>query len=170
MKLERELLRKIEFFQKFNDDELDKLLSEESFFSFYQTDEFIIREGDSNNCCLFVLIGGEARVTKLDELGQAQEVGTLPQGAIFGEMSFITRQKRFSSVLAATDCTVLKVDPQALESMDSNIHILIQQELIRLLVLRLDQSNTRQARKDLVNQELVSSIRQMHKRLDGPGL
>ncbi|MEG3640283.1 cyclic nucleotide-binding domain-containing protein [Magnetococcus sp. PR-3] len=166
MNLERELLRKVSFFQKFRDEELDRLLSEESFFSFFQKGEIIIREGDSNSCSLFVLIRGEAGVTKLDDKENAQEVGTLPQGAIFGEMSFITKAKRFTSVLAYEDCTVLKVDPQALEEMDPRIHILIQQELISLLVLRLDESNKRQARKDLVNQELVTSLRSMHERVD----
>ncbi len=98
----------------------------------------LIRAGDKDHA-LFVLVRGSASVIKPTDIFIAQ----LKEGEIFGEISFKTRRPRFSSVIADEECIVFKMDDTLLEKLSPELQIKIKDQIIGVLVTRLDDLNQR---------------------------
>jgi hypothetical protein len=69
----------------------------------FEKGQVIIEEGSSPDC-LFEMIEGKASV-----LVKGTEVGSVNQGEVFGEISFLTASPRTASVVAAANCMVQAV-------------------------------------------------------------
>ena len=95
----------------------------------------IVVEGKVGSC-MYILIDGEAIVTKQVHVGQFQELRRLGPADSFGEMSIIDNEPRSASVLAATTCTVLRLSAQALQ-VSPEIGMRIYRNLARSVVQRL---------------------------------
>ena len=68
--------------------------------------EMIVREGDAGSS-MFVIRAGEAQVMTA---GHPDGLARLTAGDYFGEMSLLTGERRNATVVAATDCHLLKID------------------------------------------------------------
>ena len=103
----------------------------------YNQGDVIIKEGD-NFASLYLLIRGSVIVTKS---GFDNPVALLKEGTIFGEISFLTKRPRQSSVVAKDNVLVLKMDEQFLSSLTPEIRDKIKNYLIEVLANRLDTMN-----------------------------
>ena len=103
----------------------------------YNKGDVIIKEGDSF-ASLYLLIRGQVVVTKS---GFDNPVALLKEGTIFGEISFLTKRPRQSSVVAKDNVLVLKMDEKFLSRLTPEIRDKIKNYLIELLANRLDAMN-----------------------------
>jgi CRP-like cAMP-binding protein len=97
--------------------------------------EPIVIEGKVGSC-MYILIDGEAIVTKQVHVGQFLELRRLGPADSFGEMSIIDNEPRSASVLAATTCSVLRLSAQALQ-VSPEIGMRIYRNLARTVVQKL---------------------------------
>jgi CRP-like cAMP-binding protein len=77
--------------------------------------EVICREGDVGDE-LFIVLDGRLRVV-VDCQSAPKEVASLGKGAFFGEMTVLGDARRNATVVAQTDCLLLCIGRQVLESL-----------------------------------------------------
>ncbi len=77
--------------------------------------EFLMKQGDTGDAA-FVVVKGEFEVTK--QSGQSViKIDVRNPGDVLGEMALLSRSPRSASVVAITDCEVLRISPQAFENL-----------------------------------------------------
>ncbi|MBF0588366.1 MAG: cyclic nucleotide-binding domain-containing protein [Magnetococcales bacterium] len=150
------LLQEISFFWEFTPEERKLISENDSFFSTFQPGAFLIRQ-DATDRALFVLIRGSANVT----LNAHPEtvLATLEQGAIIGEMSFLSHQPRATNVIAKETVTAFQIDSEAMDQMDPSLQLKIQNQLIKILIDRLEETNGNLMRQKEQNMALVEALR-----------
>ena len=130
-------VKDIEMFKHFTENEKQCFANlQHSILAFGQGD-YIIKEGDKN-ISLYVLIKGTVQITKS---GNDTPLATLQPGAIFGEMSFLSKKPRYSNVVADESVIVIKMDGEFFRKVKPEIRDKIKDYLIELLITRLDAMN-----------------------------
>ncbi|MBF0437916.1 MAG: cyclic nucleotide-binding domain-containing protein [Magnetococcales bacterium] len=134
------LLKEIPFFWDFSEGECTALTTAESFFITYQDGEYLITEGDADEN-LFVILKGEANVVGSSEPDQV--IATLQPGAVVGEVSFLTKRKRTTNIIASGEVIVFRIDSYSMnrERLDLALQTKIKNQLIEILVQRLEATN-----------------------------
>ena len=132
-----EKIQNIELFKHFTDTEKKYFANLEHSILGFSDGDFIIKEGDQN-ISLYVLIKGTVKITKS---GNEQALATLEPGAIFGEMSFLSKKPRYSNVVADGTVIVIKMDGEFFRKVKPEIKDKIKDYLIELLINRLDAMN-----------------------------
>ena len=67
----------------------------------------------------------------------------LVPGSIFGEITLKAKKPRNSSIEADNDVTVFKVDSQLMDQISPEMIIKIKDQIIDLVITRLDEMNSR---------------------------
>jgi cAMP-dependent protein kinase regulator len=75
----------------------------------------LLLEQGSRHRSLYMLARGSARVQRRHDDGRVQPMITLGEGAIFGELSFLSGAPRTAEVVALSDCDLLELPWSALE-------------------------------------------------------
>ncbi len=132
------LLNDIEFFKAMTDREKVRIIEGQSFFEGFEAGEFIIREGQRNDS-LYVVIKGTALVTKNSH--PEHVIATLRPGAIFGELSFLTGRPRSTNVVTSEKVICFVMNSASFNRMDIAFQLKVKNELIKILVARLDDMN-----------------------------
>lgn len=104
MKSEVAFLKNLDFFEGFSSMELEKLL-ELNRIDRYNMGETIVKENEedmSNAGHYYVILRGA-----VDVLKQNRKLTTLEKGDCFGELAYLTKQKRTADVIAVSDDTLL---------------------------------------------------------------
>jgi serine/threonine protein kinase len=132
------ILRSLNFFRHFSDVELWEVLRISEWRKVPEG-EFILREGE-RGLEFFILGRGEVKVLK-----QGRLLSTLGRGDCFGEMAHLSERNfvRTSDVVAATDITLIGINPDVLATATTGCRFQIIDAFLRLLVKRLDVANTR---------------------------
>lgn len=133
------LIDRIPFFAKFCQEDKLWLAEAGSFFENYEKGDFIIREGEAGDT-LLVIIKGSVSVTKNSH--PERVLAYLKDGAIFGEISFLTNRSRSTNVIAEerTICFVMNSD--TMKGMGHSLQLQFRDQLIDILVKRLDAMNS----------------------------
>lgn len=76
----------------------------------------IFREGDAGDAW-YVVFDGEADVHKSNDFLPNQQIAILGPRSVFGEMAMLDHSPRSASVVARTECTVLKFPRSAFEEL-----------------------------------------------------
>ncbi|PIQ98060.1 MAG: hypothetical protein COV67_00915 [Nitrospinae bacterium CG11_big_fil_rev_8_21_14_0_20_56_8] len=132
------LLKGITIFKVLTPGELKALAKMKTVLIKYDADEAIIQQGDID-LRLFVLLKGKAVVNKNENPGRI--LATLKPGDVFGEVSFISQSPRTANVIARKPVYALRMDGDTFDALDLAIQNKIRAELIKLLVLRLNNLN-----------------------------
>ncbi len=131
------LLAKIEIFKPLSDKER-RTLANELKESIYAPGELILAQGQEGNH-FYILKSGEADVSMRRD-GRDLKLAGLSAGNFFGEMSFLTGEKRNASVTAQTDCIVLALSHTVLARiLESNAALA--EDLARILEERQKSSD-----------------------------
>lgn len=85
----------------------------------------IITEGELGRA-FFVLARGKVSVEKTNQKSESIRLAVLQSGAIFGEMALLSDSPRSASVIADTDCDLLKFDRDALLAASKTIERIAQ--------------------------------------------
>lgn len=103
----------------------------------FPKDYTIIKEGEEHSA-LYLIIEGSVRVSKLNQKFSIAELGP---GEIFGEMAFISKQPRYSSVIAGERILLIGMDEDFWQEITPEMNIKIKDFLMKLLISRLDRMN-----------------------------
>ena len=128
------------FFKEMDKADRENLVTHKNQWVQFKAKEKILEE-DEVDYGFFVLLEGQVSVmrSKPAELSLAQ----LVPGAIFGEITLKAKRPRTSSIEADNDVTVFKVDSQLLDKVSPEIIIKIKDQIIDLVITRLDEVNNR---------------------------
>lgn len=131
------ILDKVHFFDNFSHPEKKLLTRSHSHFYLATKGEVLISEGAYDNS-FYVILSGKVAIIKKDAL---RPLAALHPGDCFGEISFLTEVPRTTSVKSVANCIIFEVDRPTLNNMDINIREKLKNNLIYVLVNRLDRMN-----------------------------
>ncbi|MBF0189196.1 MAG: cyclic nucleotide-binding domain-containing protein, partial [Magnetococcales bacterium] len=86
---------------------------------------------------------------------------TLEAGAVIGELAFLTKRPRATNVIAVDDVTIFTISSASMEKLDLSVQMKIKDQLIRILVSRLDETTQKFSQQKEINQTLVRALRDM---------
>jgi len=137
-------LKKIDFFESFDDHELHQFLAVTKWLKVAEG-TLIIRENTMERV-FYVLVKGEVSVFKtLNEAGKTLELTVLKSGACFGEMSLVMDVKRTAGVIARCDSFLLMVEPEIISTSNVFLQLKFYKRFCEILVSRLILANERMA-------------------------
>jgi CRP-like cAMP-binding protein len=133
-----ELIDQLSFFDGFTREEKHFLSTLESQIYKYFPSDVIIREGETDYS-FFILLKGVVAVVKNnpDEV----TIAKLKAGAVFGEIAYIARRTRTTSVIADGDVIALKIETKNIDTLKPAIPTKLKDKLIEILVRRLETMN-----------------------------
>jgi CRP-like cAMP-binding protein len=138
-KLGLQLLRGVEFFHAFTDDELEEIL-EISTLRRYKLHDLIIRESGSGNS-FYVILEGGAKVVKGHIPHDMKELDIISEGECFGEMSLLLGAPRTANVIAGVNCTLFEIDADSLDQLGLRVQVKMYKEFATEMARRLTFSN-----------------------------
>ncbi|MEE2987031.1 MAG: cyclic nucleotide-binding domain-containing protein, partial [Nitrospinota bacterium] len=104
----------------------------------YFDGDFLIKQGDSD-IRLFILLAGNVNVVKEEDTSKV--LAQLKRGDLFGEVFFISRRPRTANVITVGEVIVIRIDGDQFHTLPHVIESKIQEQLVDLLVQRLDNMN-----------------------------
>lgn len=114
---QRLLLKSLEFFKPFeNDDELDDLLGFCEITK-YDKNEYVIK-ANQEGCKFYVILKGQASVIKESKGGLKQKMAIVSTGDCLGEMAILLNKPRTASVMASEECFVFELDGDRIKQMN----------------------------------------------------
>lgn len=137
-----EILNKVHFFDNLNKEEKEVLTGFHSHFFLTPKGQAIINQGGHDQS-FFVLLTGKVTVRRQDT---AKPLAVLMPGDCFGEISFLTDRPRTTSVVAESNCIIFEIDRPTLNILDISIREKLKDNIIKVLVKRLDQMNEQVAK------------------------
>ena len=150
-------LKRIEFFDNFDDHELRQFLQVAKWLK-TPDGTLIIRE-NTRERVFYILVKGEVSVFKTrEEDGRSLELTTLRSGACFGEMSLVMDVKRTAGVISRGESFLLMVEPEIINSSNLFLQLKFYKRFCEILVARLI----------LANQRMVSSGQEIPPPAPGP--
>ena len=123
-------IRDLGFFTDFPPSEIWEVINASRWLE-YGPGQPIIEEGDLDNS-FFIVISGDALVRKGDA-----DLYVLKEGECFGEMGFISRERRSATIVANSAVWVMKVSASLIERTSINCQFRFQKVFLNTLVSRL---------------------------------
>ncbi len=133
-----ERIDKLSFFDGFTQDAKRFLSTLESQIYKYFPADVIIKEGETDYS-FFVLLKGVVAIVKNNP--RQVTITKLKAGAIFGEIAYVAKRKRTTSVIADGDVIALKIDTKNIDTLKPDIPTKLKDNLIEILVRRLETMN-----------------------------
>ncbi len=129
-------LRGMDFFSFFTDTEVWELINA-GIWQCIPEGENIILEGEVDKS-FYVIVEGEVQVSKT-----GRYLDKLVSGDCFGEMGFISGQKRSATIKALTDVTILKVHAPLIERASVNCQLRFHKLFLNTMIERLCRATDR---------------------------
>ena len=139
----RDKMKGKSLFLEFTDDELGDFLELLDIVE-AKKGEVIVKQDDPGDC-MFVLVDGSVRVLH-HRAGRDVDLAALQPGDFFGELALVDAGVRSADVVAANDCTLLRITQAAISAAAGVYPTAAFKFLIaigRILVSRLRQTNQR---------------------------
>lgn len=134
------LMNVIPFFSEMDQADRESLLTHKNHWVQFQPQEEILKE-DEVDYGFFVLLEGQVSVMRSKPA--AVSLAQLVPGSIFGEVTLKAKRPRTSSIEADNEVTLFKVDNQLMDRLSPALAIKIKDQIINLVVTRLDEVNIR---------------------------
>ena len=131
------LLQSLDFFEGFLDQEIGEILRASTWHEFRDS-EPIIQEGELDDC-FYVITSGNAAVYKNEQI-----MRRLGAGDCFGEMGYLTKDKRTASILSSGGTALIKLNATAINQVSLNCQVRFLKSFLRTLIQRLS-ATTQQA-------------------------
>ncbi len=108
----------------------------------YGDKEQIITEGEVDDC-FYIIVSGEVGVFKGDTF-----IRTLKSGDCFGEMGYLTRERRSADIRSKGETTMLKIMATGISKISSACQIRFLQVFLRILIGRLSMTTRLKSHPD----------------------
>ena len=147
-----EFIESLPFFKEFSAAEREKVVQTSGVFEKYNAGKVIISEGEKT-AAVFVILKGTVTIQKQVKVNVTEKhispqkqvdltIKELNAGSIFGEISLISQRPRNTSAIASSNqVVVMKITEKLIEKFNFSIQRKIQNELIHILVERLEDMN-----------------------------
>lgn len=96
--------------------------------------DVLVRQGDVGRD-MYVVIGGDVEVRRIDRKGTSKRVATLGRGDVFGEMAYLSETPRTADVIALTEGEVLILNQQAVRRAIAEIPAVAARVLFNLSLI-----------------------------------
>ena len=130
------VVRALSFFRDFPDNEIWELIHA-SVWTEYASGDHIITEGDVDKS-FYIIVAGAVSVIKGGKL-----VDTLSTGDCFGEMGFVSGQKRTATILARELTRLMRVQAPLIERASMNCQLRFHKLFLHALIERLSRATDR---------------------------
>lgn len=131
------LLRNHSWFMDFSPSDIEELLRSGEI-SYFDIDEYIVKEGEEA-LCFYTLLEGEADVVK-----DSRVVSKLLTGECFGEIGHLTKdKKRTASIRASTPVRVLSINSEAIAELSSKSQATLYKAFLTKTLERLVKSSNK---------------------------
>ncbi len=134
------LMDETPFFKEMDQADREVLLAYENHWMQFKLQEKILKE-DEVDYGFFVLLDGQVSVMRSKPANVS--LAQLVPGSIFGEISMKAKRPRTSSIEADNEVALFKVDSQLMDQLSSALTIKIKDQIIDLVITRLDEVNNR---------------------------
>lgn len=142
LKQQINFLKKIEFFDDFDDHELKQFLSVSRWLKVGKGTH-IIKE-NTRERALYILVKGNVSVIKtVPGSKKPMQLTSLSAGACFGEMSLVMDVKRTAGIVTNTECFILIVEPGIINTSNVFLQLKFYKRFCEVLVCRLITANER---------------------------
>lgn len=122
------------FFQNFTRDQVKEMLGASAIVK-YAKGKAIVAEGEIDDT-FYIILSGCAQVKKNNK-----QIASICAGECFGEMAYIAGQARSATVLAETDCILIKISAGLMDKSSADIQLLFYKNFAKTLVNRLAPKN-----------------------------
>lgn len=133
------LINNIPFFREFSKEQKKEIAALKNKVDIYEPNRTIVSEG-GKDVAVFVLLKGEAIVTRNDL--PRVIINTLTMGALFGEVSFLTKTPRTTNIIAKSEAKVLRLDGDMFKKLKSDTRDRLKDKFIDVLVSRMNEMNS----------------------------
>jgi serine/threonine-protein kinase len=120
----------VPFFENFSKDQVREIL-DASIIIKVRKGKVMVAEGEIDDS-FFIILSGSAAVQK-----EGKNIAMIARGECFGEMSYLSGQARAATVLADTDCILLKISATLLDKSSESMQLLFLKNFARTLIRRL---------------------------------
>lgn len=127
-------VHRVPFFENFTKDQVREILMASDIIKVTRS-KVVVVEGEIDDS-FFIILSGKAAVRKNGKL-----IALINRGECFGEMSYLSGQSRAATVVAATDCVLMKISAALLDKAPESIHLLFFKQFAMTLLTRLTKSN-----------------------------
>ncbi len=125
----------VPFFENFTKDQVREILNTSNIIKVFKG-KVVVAEGDIDDA-FFIILSGRAAVQKNDAT-----IAAIRRGECFGEMSYLSGQSRMASVVAETDCILMKISATLLDRSSESIQLHFLKKFAATLIKRLSKSIT----------------------------
>jgi serine/threonine-protein kinase len=123
----------VPFFEGFTKEQVKEILKASNIFK-VKKGKVVVAEGEIDDS-FYVLLSGRAVVQK-----NGSRIATIGRGECFGEMAFLSGQARAASVVAETDCNLIKISATLLDRSSASMQALFLKTFAMTLIQRLSKS------------------------------
>ena len=123
----------VPFFENFNKEQVAEILNASNIIK-VRKGKIVVAEGEIDDS-FFIILSGKAVVQK-----DKKNIALIGRGECFGEMSYLSGASRAASVLAYTDCFLIKISATLLDKASESIQLLFLKNFAMTLLTRLSKS------------------------------
>jgi serine/threonine-protein kinase len=117
------------FFQNFTREQVKELITASSIVKFPK-EKVIVAEGEIDDT-FYILLNGNAKIRKNNK-----DIAFIGVGECFGEMAYISGQARTATVVADTECILIKISATLMDKSPDDIQLLFYKNFAKTLVTR----------------------------------
>lgn len=126
-------IHNVQFFDSFTKDQVKEILGAAGVVKVPKK-TVMIAEGEIDDS-FYIILSGKAAVLKKD-----REIAIIGRGECFGEMAYLSGESRTASVMASTDCILLKISATLLDKSSDSLQLLFLKRFAMTLLHRLSVS------------------------------
>ncbi len=123
----------VPFFENFNKEQVTEMLNASNIIK-VRKGKVVVAEGQIDDS-FFIILSGKAVVQK-----DNKNIALIGRGECFGEMSYLSGASRAASVLAYTDCFLMKISATLLDKASESIQLLFLKNFAMTLLTRLSKN------------------------------
>jgi serine/threonine protein kinase len=127
-------VNKVPFFEDFTPQQVQEILMASNLIK-VRKGKVVVNEGEIDDS-FFIILSGEAVVRKND-----RDLAKIKRGECFGEMSYLSGRSRAATVMALSDCILMKISATLLDRSSESIQLQFLKRFAATLLTRLSKSN-----------------------------
>jgi len=123
----------VPFFENFTKEQTREILNASNIVK-VRKGKVVVAEGEIDDC-FYIILSGKAAVHRNERI-----IAIIGRGECFGEMAYLSGQARAATVLAETDCILLKISATLLDKASDSIQLRFLKEFAMTMLMRLSKS------------------------------
>jgi len=120
----------VPFFENFSKEQVKEILNASNLIR-VRKGRIVVAEGDIDDS-FYIILSGKAAVNK-----NKKNIALIERGECFGEMAYVSGQARAATVLAYTDCILMKISATLLDKSSESMQLLFSKNFAKTLVKRI---------------------------------